>query len=339
MNKLLRTILIIHPFTQYVFFYLEPHISRILALTGIIAVLIIYLYSLTQEKRKIAIPWLWPYVLVQSIFLGLPSYVIHISIFFLLYTTVAQMKIDWEYVLKPLGYVCIAMSLLSILQRFGIRQFSYSYSANPGLLGNSTDSAMYIVAISPFLLLHKKGWILFIIPIIAIVMLNSASAVLGIFSVIIAYFLIKQYHIRLIGFLGLSVTGALIWFDKATEFFSPETKLTIWSRAITDWKDFAWFGSGLGNFYGTYKIGAITYNMHNHYLYILYTLGVFGLFFLLWWLVPLLKKNEAILPYVSLIAVLVMAAFSMPMRVYAIVILTGINLGILGGKYESRRNS
>lgn len=335
MNKLLRAILVIHPFTQYVFFNLEPLISRVLALTGIVAVLTIYLYSLKEEKQKIAIPWLWAYVLAQSIFLGRPNYCLHISLFFLLYTTVAQMKIDWKYVLYPLGHVCIIMSLLSIMQRFGICQFRYSYAASPGLLGNSTNSAMYIVAVSPFLLMHKRGWIWFAIPIIAVWMLNSASAMLGIFSVIFGYLIIKQYHARLIGFSILCMTATFVWFDKVVKFFSPENKLIIWSRAMTDWKEFAWFGRGLGNFAGRYSINDVSCNMHNHYLYILYTLGIVGFLFLLLWLYPHLKNTQAILPYISIVSILVMAGFSIPMKVYPVMLLTGINLGILGGKYDT----
>ncbi len=335
MNKLLRAILVIHPFIQYALFRIEPVISKVLVLSGIVAVLIIYLGSLTQEKRKIAIPYFWAYVLVQSIFLGKPNFCIHISVFFLLYTTIAQMKIDWKYILKPLGYVCIAMSLLSILQGFGIRQFKYNFSDNPGLLGNATDSAMYIAAISPFLLLHKKGWLWFVFPITAILMLGSASAILGLFCVILTYFFIREYHARLISFLVLSLAGIFIWFDKVSEFFTPDKKLIVWSRAMTDWKDFAWFGRGLGNFEGMYVVNNVIRNMHNHYLYILYTLGMLGFFFFLWWLMPLLKNREAILPYMSVIAVLVMAACSVPMKTYPIVLLTAINLGILS-KGENR---
>lgn len=332
MNRLLRTVLIIHPFVHYALFSLKLQISRILVLTGMIAVLIIYLYSLIQKKEKIPIPWIWAYILVQSMFLGLPNYCIHISIFFLLYTTIAQMKIDWEYVLKPLGYVCIAMSLLSILQKFGIRQFTYSSSVSPGLLGNSTDSAMYIVAISPFLFLHRKSWILFIIPIVAVYMLNSASAVLGMLTVLFVYLFLKRRYLISLIFVILGSIGTGLWFDKIVKMFNPQAKFTIWSRAMTDWKDFAWFGSGLGNFAGRYKIGIVTYNMQNHYLYILYTLGMVGLFLLLWWLIPILKNQRKTLPYVSVISVLVMATCSIPLRVYPIVMLTAINLGILTKK-------
>lgn len=329
MNKLLRAILVIHPFTQYIFFRLEPLISRVLVLSGIVAVLIIYLCSLTQEKQKIAIPWLWAYVLIQSIFLGFPNYVMHISVFFLLYTTIAQLEIDWEYVLYPLGYVCIVMSLLSILQRCGICQFGYSWSPSPGLLGNSTNSAMYIAAISPFLLLHKRGWVWFIIPIIAVYMLESASAVLGIYSIIFVYLLFKRYYLRLGAFLALSSVGIFVWFDRVAEFFDPQNKLIIWSRAMTDWKDFAWFGRGLGNFVGRYSINGVTFHMQNHYLYILYTLGVVGLCLLLVWLIPHLKNTHAILPYASVISVLIMATCSIPMRVHPMALLTAVNLGIL----------
>ena len=329
MNKLLRAILIIHPFTQYIFFRLEPLIARVLTLTGVVAILIIYLYSLKEEKRKVTIPWLWPYILVQSIFLGLPNYCIHISIFFLLYTTIAQMKIDWKYILYPLGYVCIVMSLLSILQEFGINQFKYNWSDNPGLLGNSTDTAMYIAAISPFVLLLKRGWLYFIIPMIAIWILNSASAVLGIFSVIAGYFIIKKYYCRLGLFLALSMVAICLWFDKIKIFFSPETKLVIWAQAMTDWKNFAWYGRGLGNFEGRYVINNIAYHMQNHYLYILYTLGLIGLVLLFLWLIPHLKNTSAMLPYLSVISVMIMAICSVPLRVYPIVLLVGIELGIL----------
>lgn len=337
MNKLLRIILIIHPFTQYIFFRFEPLITRVSVLSGIVAILIIYLYSLREEKQKIAIPWFWPYVLVQSIFLGLPNYCIHISIFFLLYTTIAQMKLDWKYIFYPLGYVCIAMSLLSIMQGYGLNQFKYTWVDNPGLLGNSTNSAMYIAAVSPFLLMHKRGWLYFIIPILAIWNLNSASGLLGIFSIIVGYFAIKQYHIRLIGFLTLCVAGSLIWFDKVRVILNPQEKLIIWSRAMTDWREFVWFGRGLGNFEGRYVINNIAYLMHNHYLYILYTLGVIGLVLLFVWLIPLLKpKKEAFLPYLSVIAILIMAGFSIPFRVYPIMLLAGIQLGILGGSDDQK---
>ena len=196
MNKLLRAILVAHPFFPFFLFKFDPLLARVLALTGIVAVLLIYLFSLNEEKQKVAIPWIWPYILIHSIFLGLPSYCIHISLFFLLYTTIAQIKIDWQYVLKPLGSVCIAVSLLSIMQRLNIRQFSYSFSSHPGLLGNPTDTGMYIAAISPFLLMHKRGLLYFIIPLIAVGMLNSASAMMGISAVLALYLIHKRQFYR-----------------------------------------------------------------------------------------------------------------------------------------------
>lgn len=336
MNRLLKTILIIYPFTQYIFFRLEPSISRVHIMVGIVAVLIVYLCSLTQEKRKVAIPWFWLYVLVQSMFLGEPNYCIHISLFFLLYTSVAQTEIDWRYVLYPLGYVCVAVSLLSILEKFGVRQFGYDCFSSPGPLGNPTNSAMYIVATSPFLLFHKRGWMWFIIPAIAIWMLGSASAILGIFSVVFVYLFLKRYYLRGV-LIMLSLTAISIGFDKLAGFFNPENKLLIWSRAMTDWKDFAWFGRGLGNFIGRYAINGEVCHMHNHYFYILYTLGIAGFCLLLWWLIPHLQSTHIILPYLSVVSVLVMAACSIPMRVYPITILTGINLGILskGERYDA----
>lgn len=103
---------------------------------------------------------------------------------------------------------------------------------------------------------------------------------------------------------------------------------------MTDWQDFAWFGSGLGNFAGRYTINNIAYNMHNLWLYVLYTLGIAGLAFLLWWLIPILKNRREVLPYVSVVSVLIMSTFSRPMGVYSIVLLTAVNLGIMTKKKE-----
>ena len=331
MNKLLRAILVVHPFMPYALFSLEPSVIRVLALTGIVAILLVHLCSLGQQRNSIAIPYIWAYILVQSILLGLPIYCAHVSLFFLLYSSVASVSIDWQYVLKPLGYVCMAMSLLSILQGFGIGHFSYTWVDNPGLLGNATNSAMYIAVTSPFILMHKRGWLYFIIPCIAVFMLNSASAILGILSILIGYYVIKKYFVSMLIFISGVLLQFLFWKQKVIELFNPHEKLIIWSQAMNDWRNFAWFGSGLGNFDRKYIIDNIYYNMNNHYLYILYCLGIVGFVLFLIWLIPHLKRDTFAveIPYLSFVAVLVMSLCSIPMRVYPLTILTAVNMAIL----------
>ncbi len=318
--------------------------STPLALLGISFSFLVFLLFLISPKEdiKLKFPYLWMWVFIQTIFFNWQGaeapmdvsllFIIHISVFFLLYYSVALGKINWKYIVYPLGYICLFVSVFSILEKFNIRQFKYDILRDVGTLGNPTNTAMYIAATSPFLLQYKRGWVYFLIPLIAICMLMSASAFIGIYSIIVVYFILKKYYARLIGLFTISL-GVVCWqFDKVKIFFTPAEKLHIWSLAITDWKKFAWLGKGIGHFRYNYTThnGIVGYEfMHNHYLWVLYTLGIFGLCFLFYFLIPILKNHQKVLPFVSVISVLIMSTCSVPMRVYPIVLLTAINLGIL----------
>lgn len=342
MNKILRGLLLCSPFVQFLF--INKRISTTLALFGIASVFVIFLLFLTNKKEdiKVAFPYIWLWAFLQMIWYNQTGtrndmdisviFLIHISVFFLLYYAVALSKIDYKYILKPLGYVCIITSIISIFQRLGIHQFVYDLFTKPGTLGNPTNTAMYIAATSPFLLLHKRGWIYLLIPLIAIVVLGSASALLGFFFVILTVLLLRKRYIGLVSILTASGIGIYLKYDFFIQFFTANNKLIVWNMAIKDWMKRAWFGYGLGHFAGRYTTlnGTIHWNyLQNHYLYILFTLGIIGLFFLVLFLMPILKNRREVLPFASVIAVLIMSACSVPMRIYPIVLLTAVNLGIL----------
>lgn len=178
-----------------------------------------------------------------------------------------------------------------------------------------------------------------IIPITAIAMLGSASAMLGIIGVIIVYLIIKEYFLRLTLLVTAISYGIYFWFDKILEFFNPMAKITVWMQAMTDWKEFAWFGGGFGSFLGKYKVDNVARLMHNHFFYILYVLGFVGLLALLVWLGPILKngwkyRSGYILPLCSVTAVLIMSNCSVPMRVYPIALITAFNLAVITKEAE-----
>jgi len=316
-----------------------------LALGGILLTFIIFLLFLNSEKEgQVKFCWIWLYVIIQVIALNIKGfmaghqlhistlYAIHISTFFLLYHSVALSKIDYKYILYPLGYVCILMSLFSILECLGLRQFKYDVHFEPGMLGNPTNTAMYIAASAPFLLLHKRGSVWFVVPVIATLLLKSASGFLGTCVVVVAYLILKKYWFRL-SFLGVFSLGLIGYkFNYLLELFTPDSKLFIWNLAIRDWMKSPWLGLGLGHFYGQYIIqesGTYYRFMHNHYLYVLYTLGIIGLILLGVFLVPILKNHQKVLPFVSVISVMIMSLCSVPMRVYPLVLLMAVCLGVL----------
>jgi len=344
MNFALRWLLLLHPVIQYLLVGIRPVTT--LAFSGITMVVIVFLLFLNSNKSrtKIEFQWLWLWCIAQAIFLNWKAqidghhlhysamFAIHISVFFLLYISTAQAKISRKYITKPLGYMCIAICLLSMFQKVGIHQFKYDAFACPGILGNMTNTMMYAVALSPFLLQYKRGWIYLSIPLIACIVNNSASALLGMVS-IITFFLIYKKMYGLLGTLIVLFGGLIaIFYKHLLFFFNPYGKLEVWNEAVKGWTTSAWFGKGLGHFWGVYQTGNGTVNwafMHNHYLYVLYALGIIGLFLLILFLKQSIRYGHRILHLASVIAVLVMGIVSVPMRVYPIVLLTAINLGVL----------
>lgn len=342
MNKILRGLLLCSAFVQFLF--LRKPIPTTLALFGISSVFIVFLLFLIgkKENTKIAFPYIWLWAFLQMLWYNLKGtsenmdvsvlYLVHISIFFMLFYSVAQSKIDYKYILRPLMYVCIITSVYSILQRFGIDQFKFDLFGEPGTLGNPTNTAMYIAVTSPFLLFHKRGWFYMVIPLAAIVMLGSASAFLGFYFMILTVLFLRKRYAGIISMLTISGIGIYFKYDFFIQFFTANKKLIVWNMAIGDWMKRAWFGYGLGHFAGRYTThnGTVHWGfMQNHYLYILFTLGIVGLFFLTVFLMPILKNRREVLPFASVIAVLIMSVCSVPMRIYPIVLLTSFNLGVL----------
>jgi len=211
MNLCLRGLLLLSPFIQFLF--IGKRITTTLALFGISSVFCVFLLFLISKKEdvKIVFPylWLWAFITMLSRNLGGTMvnmdisviFLIHISVFFLLYFVVAQSKVDYKYVLKPLIYACIITSIFSIFQRVGIHQFKFDLFLKPGTLGNPTNTAMYIAVTSPFLLFYKRGWFYMTVPVTAIVMLHSASAFLGIYFVILTVLFLRKRYIGLISIL------------------------------------------------------------------------------------------------------------------------------------------
>lgn len=346
MKYALITIFALHPFVNYI---LLGQTCSSLAFCGILFTIIAFMFFLKSAKNNIELPlnWFWLWALGYTMFLQFTrvpqgqvhigfNYVTHITIFFLFYYAITLSDFDWKAIFKPLGYICMAMSLLTIMEVMGLKNFKHTWWDAPGPLGNPTDTAMYIAVTTPFLIAHRKGWLWLGVPIVAIAMLGSASAALGLYMAILAYFLIKRYWVRFSLWL---LTSGVIWFFSG--FLNPMYKVETWAKAMTDWKGFALFGSGLGMFEGRYwnEAKTVCCQMHNHYFYILYTLGVVGLLALLVWLIPILKngwryRSEYILPLCSVVAVLIMACCSIPMKVYPIALLTAFNLGIMTKEYE-----
>lgn len=348
MKYVLRGLLLLHPFVPYLF--KGTRMDTVTALAGILFVFIVFLLFLIncKEHHKTAFPYLWMLTFIHTLFLNRQGsasnmhisimFFIHISVFFMFYYAVVHSELNWEYIVKPLGYSCILVSIYSILERLGITQFEYTWFQQPSLLGNSTNTAMYITVITPFLLLHKRSLIWVFIPILAVFMLDSASAVLGMVAIILGFIFLKRCY--LIG--GITVLGIVpisIWkWGYFKGLFYTNNKLVLWSQAMSDYKQFWLIGRGLGNFQGRYIIDNVPwFFMHNHYLWVLYTLGGIGFICFILWIYPVLvTKGKPLLPLLSVISVGVMALCSVPMRVYPIVLLTAFNMGILtkGGMNE-----
>lgn len=332
----------LHPFVQFAF--ISKPINTTLALTGISFVFVAFLLFLISPKDNIKLnfPYIWLWAFGHMMFHNLSGtarnmdmsviYIIHISMFFIFYYVSALSKFDWKYVTYPLGYSCILISVFCIFQKLGIRQFTFDFYPRPGTLGNPTNTAMYITAVSPFLLLHKRGWLWFIIPMIAVVVLNSGSAALGIYSIVLTYFILKRFYVRFFMFIFGTISLFILKYQWFIDFFSANKKLHVWGMAIQDWMKNAWIGYGMGHFAGKYTTnnGEISWRfLQNHYLYILYTLGIIGLFLLTLFIIPHLKSYKRIIPYTSMVSVLVMSLCSVPMRIYPCVLLTAFNLGVL----------
>ena len=343
MNKFLKLGLIASPFIHILF--LKEKIGHIAALYTICFIFITMLLWLSKiSKTRFNYFWLWCFI--SSVFIygksiGNLFYLLHVSLFFIVYYALVTSDVDWKCITKPLGAIAVIISLFSIFEILGIRQFHYRWFANPGLLFNPTNSAMYIAVTMPFLLLYKRGLLYSIIPLTAALMLKSTSALLGILSIIIIISLVKKRYTYLVAAVSTIVLLSIFKHDYFIGLLDSSGKLYIWNMAIQDWMKSAWIGFGLSASEAKYTYLGITWRyLHNEVIYILHALGLIGLTLFGIFVAPIIKnaiknRNELYIPIASFVSVVVMSLFSIPLRVYPITLITAFNLAILTRSYKN----
>jgi len=351
MIEILKWALVCSPFIHFLFIG-KPILSS-QALLSISLELAVILFFLTgKHKRKPDVkPALlfFSYIIANSLFLMGKGYLynlginsillpfIHVSIFFLFYISLCNIIDENDYlnITKVIIYPAVILSLYAYFQYFKIDMFRFTGEWLDGVLGNPTNNAMYLAACLPFVFLHKRPLIPSIIIVVAILLFNSASAFIGAVFIIYSYLIVKRKYL----IVGISTIVCIIicifLYKYVQQFFNPYEKLLAWKYLIDSWKNNYIFGCGLDTFKNLKII--INYSQwhytHNHYLWILHSLGVVGLILFFNWVGKLkyiLRADDIrFLATLSLLSVGIMAMVSVPMRVYPIVLLTGLNLAIL----------
>jgi len=262
---------------------------------------------------------------------------LHVSIFFLFYFALCYILDGTRYneIAKVIVYPAITLSAICLFQKAGIDMFKYSEEWVNGTLGNPTNSAMYLCACLPFAFIHKRPFIPVIFILAGIMVCSSASALIAALIVIFIYFLVKKKYFLTISLTIFIMAIIFLFKNSLLEFFNSFDKLCVWQRAIMDWKEHYLFGNGLDAFR---NLGVIFNNSiydftHNHYIWILHSLGLVGLVLFVNWICSLkfIFNSDDIRCYatLSLVAVGVMACVSVPMRVYPIILITAVNLAII----------
>lgn len=351
MRNLLKGALVCSPFIHFLFIGKPILTSQaLLSICLELAVILFFLISIRKrEPDTKASVLFFAYIIANSLFLMGKGYLgghginyvilplIHVSIFFLFYFALCNLidKDDYSKIMGVVVYPAIILSLYVFFQYFKIDMFKFPGEWLDGVLGNPTNNAMYLTACLPFAFLHKRPWIPVIVILMAILAFNSASALIGALAIIIIYLIAKKRFL-VVGICTLiCMILCILLHDKIQSFFNPYEKLQAWGYLIDSWKQNYIFGLGLDSF-NNLKI-VINHSQwhftHNHYLWILHSLGIVGLVLFVNWIRSLnfiFRTNDIrFLATLSLISIGVMACASVPMRVYPIVLLTGLNMAIL----------
>jgi len=351
MTKLLKWALVCSPFIHFLFIG-KPILTSQALLSICLELAVILLFLIGTRKRqpdiKASVLFL-AYIIANSIFLigkglllgkGFNAIVfplLHISIFFLFYFALCFIlnTDDYKEIAKFIIYPSIALSIYTFFQYFKIDMFKFPGEWLDGVLGNPTNNAMYLTACLPFSFIHKRPIIPSIVILIAILAFGSASALIGALVIILILLIAKKEYV----YLGLLITVLILitvlFHDRVKDFLYPYEKLQAWGCAIESWKQKYIWGWGLDTFKNLKLVinHSQWYFTHNHYIWILHSLGLAGLILFANWM-RFLKfvfnpDDIRFLATLSLISVGVMALVSVPMRVYPIVLITGINMAIL----------
>ena len=351
MVKLLKGALVCSPFIHFLFIGKPILTSQaLLSICLELAVILFFLIGIRKrEPDTNASVLFFTYIIANSLFLMGRGYLeerginvvifplIHVSVFFLFYFALCNLvdKDDYSNIMGIVVYPAVILSLYVFFQYFKIDMFKFPGEWLDGVLGNPTNNAMYLTACLPFAFLHKRPWIPAIVILTAIIVFNSASALIGALAIIIIYLLAKK-RFFVVGILTIiCIIPCIFTYERVQSFFYPYEKIQAWGYLIDSWKQNYIFGLGLDSFKNL-KI-VINHSQwhftHNHYLWILHSLGITGLVLLANWMRSLhfiFRANDIrFLATLSLISIGIMACVSVPMRVYPIVLLTGLNMAIL----------
>lgn len=351
MTKLLKWVLVCSPFIHFLFIG-KPILTSQALLSICLELAIILLFLIGTRKRQPDIKasvLFFAYIIANSLWLigrgllmekGINMVffpLLHISIFFLFYFALCFSldTDDYKNIVSFLIYPAVALSLYAFFQYFKIDMFKFPGEWLDGTLGNPTNNAMYLTACFPFAFLHKRPLIPSIVILTAILAFGSASALIGAIAIILIYLLANKRFL-IVGILTIiCIVSCILLYDKVVKFLYPYEKLQAWGYAIDSWKQKYVWGWGLDTFKNLKLVinHSQWYFTHNHYIWILHSLGLVGLILFFNWmrfLKFIFNPNDIrFLATLSLISVGIMAFVSVPMRVYPIVLITGINMAIL----------
>ena len=351
MRNLLKGALVCSPFIHFLFIG-KPILSSqaLLSISLELAVILFFLIGIRKREPDLKPSVLFfAYIIANSLFLIGKGYLLergintvffplmHVSVFFLFYFALCCIinNDDFGEISKVIVYPAIILSLYAFFQYFKIDMFKFPGEWLDGVLGNPTNNAMYLTACLPFVFVHKRPWIPVMVILTAILAFGSASALIGAGAIIFIYLLAKKRFL-VVGILTIiCMILCITLYDKLQSFFYPYEKLQAWGYLIDSWKDKYIWGWGLDTFKNLNIVINFSkwYFTHNHYLWILHSLGLVGLVLFANWMRSLnfiFRANDIrFLATLSLISVAIMACVSVPMRVYPIVLLTGLNMAIL----------
>jgi hypothetical protein len=356
MIKLLKGALVCSPFIHFLFIGKPILTSQaLLSICFELAVILFFLIGTRKREPDLKSSMLFfAYIIASSLYLigygllnvkGLNSVffpLIHVSVFMLFYSAACYIvdKDLYHKLSRVIIYPAIILSLYAFFQYFKIDMFKFDGAWLDGTLGNPTNNAMYLTACLPFVFIHKRPLIPALVILTAIVAFDSASALIGALVILLIYFTAKKKYIRLAFLVIPLIIATILFHDRVKDFLYPYEKLQAWGIAIDSWKGNYIFGRGLDTFKNLNVVMNYSkwFFTHNHYIWILHSLGLAGLVLFFNWMRSLKfifnPTDIRFIATLSLIGVAVMACASVPMRVYPIVLITGFNLAILTKEKE-----
>lgn len=231
--------------------------------------------------------------------------------------------------------IAVAMNLMAIIVFIQLIE-GYNPHRLMATLGNPTNVGAYLALGLPFCLKRSYGWGIPLL--VAICLLNSASAVLGAVTGLTVYIFLKNKRLGIVLFLIFLLSGVLL-INLNSGYFASHGKIQVWKKAIEIWSEnptlmITGFGPGTFEVFG-YNDGASWWtHSHNLIIHLLHDYGLIGLLIFISFVIKdiFLKKKDTDLKkkaFASICAFGVVSLGFIPYAIWPCVIILAYDLAIL----------